>query len=310
VEIFVISLRFAAARRRHVLAETVAARVPFRFFDAVDAASEPERHFAATKRWLYRINTRRRPLASEIACYASHLALWRRCVELAAPILILEDDFHLLPSFADELRRLDELAREFGFIRIQSILRERWATPERLRAAAPKVRQDDAFAVHYLSDVPLCMLAYVISPSAAAGLIAASASLSAPVDKFMQRTWEHRVPLFGIEPPLVTPAAIAEHSMIGARPPKSWSPLLLALRSLDKIRGRVLRRRFNAAQLRRLQLERHTSGPAAKRSAYDGQSTRRATRAPSSANTSPRTPSAANGIGTSVVGGDKSGVAT
>ena len=47
----------------------------------------------------YLISTRRLPSAAEIGCYASHLMLWRRCVEMDQPIVILEDDFNLQPNF-------------------------------------------------------------------------------------------------------------------------------------------------------------------------------------------------------------------
>jgi glycosyl transferase family 25 len=246
VEILVISLRSAHSRRTHVAAEMAAAGLGFEFFDAVEGDSQPERHFLATNLALYEINARRPPLPREIACYASHLAVWRRCVELGAPLIVLEDDFRLLPGFAGALPRLESLTREFGFVRIQSLQRGR------RRFTPAVVRHDSGFALHYLADVPLCMLAYSIGPSAAAALIKASASLTAPVDKFLQRTWEHGVPLFGIAPQLVDTAAVAEQSTIGDRSSKSWNPLLLTRRAADKIRGRIRRRSFNALQLQRL----------------------------------------------------------
>ena len=171
MEIFVISLRSARARRTHVAAEMAAAGLRFRFFDAVEADSEPERNFVATNLPPYEINARLPPLPSEIACYASHLAVWRRCVELGAPVVVLEDDFRLLPGFARALRRLEVLTREFGFVRIQSLQRGRCRS-------IPKVeRNDGELALHYLADVPLCMLAYSIDPAAAAALIESSAYL-------------------------------------------------------------------------------------------------------------------------------------
>ena len=249
MDIFVISLRSALARRAHVASEMAAAGLRFQFFDAIDARSEPERHFVATSVPQYKINARRAPLPGEIACYASHRAVWRHCVELAAPIVVLEDDFRLLPGFASALPRLEGLTREFGFVRIQSLERGR-------RRFTPKVvRNDSGLSLHYLEDVPLCMLAYSIDPSAAAALIESSAYLTAPVDKFMQRTWEHCVPLFGIAPQLVDTATLSGQSTIGDRSRKSWNPLLLTLRALDKVSGRIRRRAFNATQLRRLGLD-------------------------------------------------------
>jgi glycosyl transferase, family 25 len=253
VEIFVISLRAAHARRTHVVSEMAAAGLRFHFVDAVEAGSEPERHFVATNLPLYRINARRSPLPGEIACYASHRAVWRRCVELGTPIVVLEDDFHLRPSFASALLQLEALTREFGFVRIQSTQRGPHRFVRRPDVQMYKVRSAGEFALYYLAEVPLCMLAYSIDPSAAAALIEGSAHLTAPVDKFMQRTWEHGVPLFCMAPHLVDTATVfSDHSTIGVRPRKSWSPLLLTLRSLDKVRGRIRRRAFNATQLRRL----------------------------------------------------------
>jgi len=76
------------------------------------------------------------------------------------------------------------------------------------------------------------------------------------LDKFMQRTWEHGVPLFGISPQLVDTATLAGDSTIGDRSHKSWDLRLLTLRALDKVRGRIRRRAFNAAQLQRLGIDR------------------------------------------------------
>jgi glycosyl transferase family 25 len=253
VQIFVISLRSARARREHASHEMAAADVRFRFFDAIEGVSGPE-HFVAYSSRLYWINARRAPMPGEIGCYASHLALWRHCVELGEPILVLEDDFHLSPGFAGRLHRLDALTREFGFLRLQSIHRRRQRFSLRPRRPVHKVREDAELSVYYLSAVPLCMLAYAISPSAAAALVEASGRLSAPVDKFIQRTWEHGVPLFGIAPALVSPAAVGADSTIGARPPRTRDLLLLIPRMLYKIGGRIRRNRFNGTQLRRLGL--------------------------------------------------------
>jgi glycosyl transferase family 25 len=252
VHIFVISLRSAQARRSHARREMAAAGVGFRFFDGVEGGSDPGTHFDAYSAPLYRINTRREPMSGEIGCYASHLALWRHCIALGEPVLVLEDDFQLLPGFAANLRQIEAATRDHGFLRLETFDRPRRRFSLRPPRRAQKVREYGAFSMHYLSSVPLCMLAYAISPSAAAALVEASATLRAPVDKFMQRTWEHRVPLFGISPPLVCTAALAGDSTIGVRPPKSRRPLLMILRLLDRIGGRIRRHRFNVDHLRRL----------------------------------------------------------
>ena len=96
------------------------------------------------------------------------------------------------------------------------------------------------------------MLAYAISPKAAAALLQASQTLTAPVDKFMQRTWEHQVPLYALSPPVVGLSTFGSESNIGVRPVKSRNPGLLLARLVFKIAGRVHRRRFDKEQLERL----------------------------------------------------------
>ena len=39
-----------------------------------------------------------------IGCYLSHIELWRRCVQLNEPIVIIEDDIHLTSQKSDQIR--------------------------------------------------------------------------------------------------------------------------------------------------------------------------------------------------------------
>ena len=140
-------------------------------------------------------------------------------------------------------------------------LRLRLCAP-RFDQARPSVRQAaaerytplftvDAFSVDYVSDVPLCMLAYVIRPHAAAALIAAARVITAPVDKFIQRTWDHGQPVFALSPAAVTSRPDAAQSCIGNCPHKSRSVGLLLARAIYKMRGELRRIAFDRRQLRR-----------------------------------------------------------
>jgi glycosyl transferase family 25 len=230
----------------------------FRFFDAFDGVTAPAQ-FSAIRSFAFLINSRRRPLPTEIACFASHRALWQRCVELGEPIVVLEDDFDLLTcDFAASLKRLDALTREYGFVRLESCSRPRVRNPIRswLRPDPPiyKLREngiDRNHGLYYLADPPTSMVGYAIGPAAATRLIAASESVGAPVDRFMQRTWKHGVPLFGVEPPLIGASAVADVSTIGART-RSRNVALMLLRLLSSVHGKIRRAQFNRRWLRRL----------------------------------------------------------
>lgn len=224
----------------------------FEFFDAVDGNADPFRYFSDIDWWRFRLNSRRAPLPGEIGCYASHLALWRKCVALNRPIVILEDDFQLATAFPDVIRRIQPMMDTFGFIRLES-LRKRQRRLKRLRPASRKVfHLGGFFNVHYLSSPPLCALAYAINPEAALSLIEASVTLAAPVDKFLQQTWVHRTPLYGVSPAVVTTSQHASLSMIGDRSRKSRNPALSVARLLHKSLGELRRIRFDKKQLSRL----------------------------------------------------------
>lgn len=189
-------------------------------------------------------------MLNEVGCYASHLSLWRRCAAGNEPMLIMEDDFVAHEIFPEAVEAARELIDRFGFIRFESC--ERARRPTRSRNGAYTVRERGGFSLCYLGDPPLCMTAYAVSPDAARALAAASRMLIGPVDKFMQCTWLHRVPLFALTPASVTVSGRVNGSTIGNRRDKSRNPLLLTARLVYKGIGRIRRERFNAAQLRTL----------------------------------------------------------
>lgn len=254
MKIFVISLRRSADRRATVARQMAGAGVAFEFFDAVDGGTDGSSHFGGCDQFLYRLNTRRQPLPGEIGCYASHLALWRLCVESDESFIILEDDFRLTADFPAAVAELPRLLPRFKFIRLEALKRP--ARPCRFRVRPPHhlVAHSGRFGVHYLSDVPLCTLAYAVSPVAASALITHSATLTSPVDKFLQRTWEHGIPVFGLTPTTVMASEHAITSTIGKRKVKSWNPALLLARLTYKAGGRLRRYRFDAIRLRELGL--------------------------------------------------------
>lgn len=225
------------------------AGLPFRFFDAIDGSCGLDDRFDGIDEQAYRLNTYRDPLPGEIGCYASHVALWQRCVALDEPIVILEDDCQLESSFPDAIALAAKLIQEFGFIRLQSFDR---AASLKLMPASRLLAEFDGFSVHYLSNVPLCLLAYAVSPSRAAQLVDSSRRISSPIDKFVQRTWEHGTPIFAMAPASVTTSALAAETTIGDRRTKKKSKVALAVRRARyKLRGELKRRGFDRQQLRR-----------------------------------------------------------
>lgn len=257
MKVFVISLKHAKQRRAAAAQQLQEAGVDFRFFDAAEGADSLQTCFSGIDRRLYRLNTLRDPLAAEIGCYASHLALWKKCIELQEPILVLEDDFHLEQGFAGALPIIHELAGNYGFIRLERFHRWRKRPKNHLRPATHPLLSRDEAQLHYVSDVPLCATAYALNPTSARLLTDASETLIAPVDKFLQKTWLHGVPIFALSPTLVTVSGLATASTIGTRQRKSRNPALLLSRAFYKLSGELKRSQFDRKQLQRFRNDGH-----------------------------------------------------
>ena len=251
MKIYVISLRTAQARRAEASRQMAECGAEFEFFDAVDGTAGHAEFFTRIDRRRFQLNTlRREPAPGEIGCYASHLSLWKWAVRHDRPLVILEDDFQLEPGFSRMLGELEPLVEEFGFVRLQSMHGPR-AVLKRLRPPAHEVRRQDGWSVHYLSDPPLYTLAYAIGPGAALALSRASTTLFAPVDKFLQQTWMHRVPLFALSPPIVSMSPQTGHSTIGDRTRKSRNPAVMLQRAWHKAAGEFRRLGFDRQQAAR-----------------------------------------------------------
>jgi glycosyl transferase, family 25 len=94
----VINLDDDDARLRHMQKELERAGLAFERFAAVRGADVP----VALRSYFPESPSPRILSAGEIGCYASHLAVCRRIAdgELAAPVLVLEDDVRLAKDFA------------------------------------------------------------------------------------------------------------------------------------------------------------------------------------------------------------------
>ena len=127
--------------------------------------------FDICKEWVDPLLNRRMTL-NEIACAISHYNLWKKCVELDEPILVLEDDVVFLPESNFDLNHAKGLLRSFDMV----YLDHTEMMPNK------KVILSDLSIPHY----PYLCSSYVISPGGAAKLIESRFNeLIIPVDEFI-----------------------------------------------------------------------------------------------------------------------------
>ena len=217
MKIFVINLADRADRRRDV--EKQLDQLEYSFFPAISVRDNPEQHFNSIERFRFLLETGRLLTRSEIACYASHLLLWKKCVELDEPIVILKDDFYKTDCFEDAIDRAQELIDECGFIRLEA---------SDTRTIQSEALVQGPFTVHRLRRAPYRTTAYAIAPATARSFLKFSEQFAAPVDHVIRKTWLHNKPLFLLSPAAVELAASSESPSID-RPDKSFVRHLAAL---------------------------------------------------------------------------------
>lgn len=235
---FIINLEQAHTRREHMARVMSPTKIDFEFFPAVTPADEPLRYFTGLDNWTFLLETgRNSPRDGEIACYASHLLLWKKCVALNEPITILEDDADPTADLARVYPALRPLVLQYGFIRLDPPMSQPNYFSRSISGDATPVSilQTALLRLLHPTYVGLGTAAYTISPAAAAGLIRASTKLHCPVDNFLRRTWQHQQPIVYIDPVLFRLADSSKISQLSDRvTDRPYSRLIRKLRRLPK----------------------------------------------------------------------------
>ncbi|MGL4191278.1 MAG: glycosyltransferase family 25 protein [Vibrio sp.] len=196
MRIFVISLKNSFERRASIEQQMASYSLNFEFFDAIDGRIDPPhplfKNYDYTKRlWL---TSGRMPSRGELGCYASHYLLWKMCVELNEPIIILEDDVNLLPMFSSYMEIIIRKTQQYGFLRLEE-------ARERSRLFL-KDKTDDQ-EVYFLSNNFEGLAAYSLSPASAQRLLKGSLRWSMPVDNYVGSLYLHNMPSFLFSPCVV-----------------------------------------------------------------------------------------------------------
>jgi len=207
MQTFVVSLQSAQDRRQNITEQFSRNGVDFSFFDAIGPESALE-YFDGIDSWLCLMEMDRQPTPGEIGCYASHKALWQKCVALGEPVLIAEDDISLTSNFGSSLQIVIREIDNYGFLRLEE-LEEGWHWWDCGRPHT--VANIGESKIQYQTTPSLRTSAYAITPSAAGRLLQASDKMTCAVDHFFRRNWSHRQPLFFLTPPL---ASLSEHSEV------------------------------------------------------------------------------------------------
>lgn len=156
-------------------------RVNFNFFDAVSSDEiQYQKIKISNHNKSSSLFSRSKSLRStEIACFASHYALWKKCLDLDSPLIILEDDVSFNDNF---IYAISEIYKSnFSYVRLMYLFD---------RKIKPLV-QNPHF---YISFSKLGgTQGYYITPDSSLKLINNAKSFIFPVDDYMDMFFIHNV---------------------------------------------------------------------------------------------------------------------
>jgi glycosyl transferase family 25 len=178
----VISL--ANSERREEFSQAAAhASLPWEFFDAhttpVNGLTYDEKRVTGTYG--------RKLHPGEIGCYSSHFELWRWLLKSdCQQLIVLEDDVVVDWEFIRNFSAIEMSGRGIEYLRLFSKMPAPW------RFIASPYFDQYRHLIRF-TGYALGTQAYVISKTGAERLIRHGSNIEAPVDVYMDRTWDHGV---------------------------------------------------------------------------------------------------------------------
>ena len=198
MNIFVLSLRTSNARRQRVGGALDQLGIHYQFVDALspdDLSEEDWLKVNALKTRRLKGYTLTDP---EIACYFSHIKLWKWCVETGQNALILEDNIALTETFLaglDQLPSLDGCLFPPLFIKI--------AATRSQKSFMTYCDLDNGLRLGRYPQRTAGTCGYMMMPDAAKLLLQRSDEILFPVDDYMEKGWMHGVAHLNLYPDLV-----------------------------------------------------------------------------------------------------------
>lgn len=177
----VISLPAALERRQAFTRSASAAGCEWEFFDAHAAPVPGLSYDEGRVAGIYG----RKLHAGELGCYSSHYDLWRWLAEADyEQLIVLEDDVVADWEFIRELGAIRLAGRGIEYLRLFAKMPAPW------RFVASPYFDRYRHLIRF-TGYALGTQAYVLTKSGAERLVRHGAHIEAPVDVYMDRTWEH-----------------------------------------------------------------------------------------------------------------------
>lgn len=194
--IICISLADQPTRRAYMARQFEAIGAGYRFLDGirVDLTAGWPAAYDRQARLAYSLTDLR---AGEIGCYLSHRQAWREFLASTDDLCcVLEDDVELHADFCASVEALCRCRESWDLVRLLGF------------SAQPFKQLQQICGPHYLVDYwrkqPNGTQGYLLTREAAQRLLDHTATIIHPIDNAIDREWEHRLRLRGVEPPILS----------------------------------------------------------------------------------------------------------
>jgi glycosyl transferase family 25 len=208
IPIFGINLKQSEERWQKILRQFEEMGLQLTRFEAIDGRKGPHPLFNLYDDH-YRRRWKGRPLSrGELGCFASHYLLWQECVQLAAPIFILEDDAQIEPTlFLDFLHAAESFPSHYECVRL-------FKNHSTHHKTIP-VEEYGSFSIVKYTKGPMRSTGYYLTPGGASKFLRSAKRWFLPVDITMDRFWVNRVECYGMLPPCVSNDLSLESTIAG-----------------------------------------------------------------------------------------------
>ncbi len=199
MKIYVVNMARSTARRERIGTLLSGMGLEFEFFSAIDGRVTEITGYDNERR----LKEKGHGLTpGEMGCFASHRALWEKCVSLQENILILEDDIDFSDDFSTFFKMADSLTSQYEYIRLGRGPLKTLPVFGAYYSLDERGDKRPYSLVKYLRG-PSCCHGYTLSPVAAEKFLCHSVQWWWPVDDYMDSEYIHHVSDYGIEPPIV-----------------------------------------------------------------------------------------------------------
>jgi glycosyl transferase, family 25 len=222
MKIFIINMEKSTDRKEFMQKQLNSLELDYSFIEAVTPDSK---NFDK----IIRYNNKKRmvrvgaPMSGgEIACFASHYSLWKKCIELDETIIVLEDDVKIRNNFISVVKQLEKSINNYKYIRLHGYFDHKYSVIETLSSTQTIVK---------CFKPPSGAAAYILTPFAAKRFIGKADEWCEAVDTYMDRFWYHGVECYAVMPYIVEAGGIF-NSEIGKRFPSNITILKKIIREI------------------------------------------------------------------------------